>query len=212
MVGRTILNFILIVSIPLCIYTSAVGENQEKEGKALDKSADSIQAAGEKKDAGAEKIDSSKEKNGVGPERANKNKIEQDDANKDKPALKAERKRKENKKKQQLKDEIPIIEEGVIRESPDDLLLIDNESIKYDRIPGITIKTEDRSEDKLVKIPDEKIAGKSREKKPKDGIFGLKTDTVARVGLLIVIFIIFILYKTRSKKSKRKVVRTVPKR
>jgi hypothetical protein len=209
MVRRTILNFILIASIPLCIYTSAVGGNQEKEGKALDKSADSIEAAGGKKDAAAEKVENPKEKNGAGPERANKKEIAQDDA---KPALKAERKKKENKKKQQTKEESPATEEGGVRETPDDLLLIDNENIKYNRIPGITVKTEDRSEDKLVKIPDEKIAGKTKEKKPKDGLFGMKTDTVAKVGLLIVILIILIIYKTRSKKSKRKVVRTVPKR
>ncbi len=203
---------ILIVSMPLCIYTSAAELNQEKEGRALDKSANSIEAAGEKKDAGAQRMGNSKTTNISGPEGSNKKEMSQAGEDKGKPALTAERKKKENKKKQQIRDEIPSAEEADKRESSDGLLQIDDENLKYNRIPGITVKAEDRSEDKLVKIPDEKIPGKAKEKKPQGGLFGLKTDTLAKVGLLIVILIILILYKARSKKSKRKVVRIVPKR
>jgi hypothetical protein len=213
MLKRTVLSFLLILSVPFCICISAIGQEQEKEGKALHKGADSIEAAGEKKDAGAEKIDRPIEKRGVGTlDRTTLEENSADDTKKDKPATRAERKKKENRKKQQLKDESAGVEEADTRESTDDLLLIDHENVKYNRIPGISIKTEDRSEDTLVKIPDDTISGKTKDKKPKGDFFGSKTDTIAKVGLLFFIIIILILYKTRSKKSKRKVVRTVPKR
>ncbi len=88
--------------------------------------------------------------------------------------------------------------------------MIDHEGIKYNRIPDITIKAEEPGQD-LVRIPDDKITEKEKEK-PKDGIFGAKTDTIARWGLLIFLFVIFIIYKARAKKTRRKGSRIITKR
>ena len=213
MLKSRVVIFLLFLSAPFYICMSASGQEQEKEGKALDKGAISIEAPDEKKDAGADKIDRPVEKNGAGTLRSTAVKEDAvDNAKKDKPEAKAERKKKENRKKQQIKDESAVVEEADIHESTDDLLLIDNENVKYNRIPGISIKAEDRAEDTLVKIPDDTVPEKTKDKKPKGDLFGSKTDTIAKVGLLFFIIILLILYKTRSKKSKRKVVRTVSKR
>ena len=53
----------------------------------------------------------------------------------------------------------------------------------------------------------------NKKKKESDGIFGKNTRAIAGWGIVILIFILFVIYsKTRSRKSKRRVVRTVPKR
>lgn len=126
------------------------------------------------------------------------------------PEKKPEEKKEQLLKADQKKEKIP--DENIDRESGDSLLLIDHENIKYNRIPGITIKAEEPGQD-LVRIPDDKIAGKSNEKKKDDGIFGQKTRTIAGWAIVICIFIIFAIYsKTRTRRSRRKGSRIITKR
>jgi hypothetical protein len=126
---------------------------------------------------------------------------------------KIDRKKKETKK--QPEKEAEVIEETPAeagRSGGDSLILIDHEKIKHDRIPGITLKKEE-SVGELVKIPDESIADKSKEKKKSGGIFGNKTRTIAGWGIVVFIFILFAIYsKTRSRKKRRSTVRTITKR
>ena len=122
---------------------------------------------------------------------------------------KKEIKKQPEKKETEIKEETPVEAD---RSGGDNLLLIDHEKIKYDRIPGITLKKEEPGED-LVKIPDESIADKSKENKKSEGIFGNKTRTIAGWGIVVFIFILFAIYsKTRSKKRRRNTVRTITKR
>ena len=119
---------------------------------------------------------------------------------------KAERKKKETRKQPEKKTEEkkgePVPEEAaqadIDRESGDSLLMIDHERIKYNRIPGITVKKEEPGEE-LVKVSDDKISGESKVEKKSDGIFGKKTKTIAGWGIVVFIFILFAIYsKTRS--------------
>jgi hypothetical protein len=210
MVRITLLHFVLIASLALCFFKGAAG--QEKEGGAVPKGSVSIQTGSERKDAGkvnTERVSGKNDTDAVN--KADEKQGGEDTVKKDTPVLKAERKKKEIKKKPPVKNEAPAADEAEDRKSKNDLLLIDHESMKYNRIPGITVK-EERPEETIVKIPDDKIPGKTKGKNSKGGLFGSKTETIAKVGLLVFILIILILYKTRAKKSKRKVVRTVPKR
>ncbi len=121
-----------------------------------------------------------------------------------------ERRAAEQKKQEPERTEQKQVEGGDASKVGDALLLVDHESIKYNRIPGITIKAEEPGLD-IVKIPDDSVTDNEK-KKPKGGIFGSHTDTIAKWGLLIFVFVVFIIYKTRSKSTRRKVVRTITKR
>jgi hypothetical protein len=213
---RNILYLLLIISVPVCLHFSSVA--QEREGNTGNKDTAPIEKReGEKTDSSADRdtkssnseqtpsLDKGNDK-GTSAEETKKNAKKKIDRKKKEvkkqPEKKAEEK-KETEKKEETRGDID-------RESGDKLLLIDHENIKYDRIPGITIKTEEPGQD-LVKISDDKITGKKKDQ-PKSGLFGSKTGTIARWGLLIFLFIIFIIYKTRVKKSRKKVVRTITKR
>jgi hypothetical protein len=217
---RNLPYLLLIISVPVCLYFGALA--QESSGDAASKDAASM----EKRESG--KTDSSTGKEGAAAiDRSGNTGVKTDDAKKEarkkaerkkkevkkqaekKPEKKPEDKKKEiAKKEDQKKEDIP--EESIDLESGDSLLLIDHEGIKYNRIPDITIKKEEPGQD-LVRIPDDKISGKEK-KKPEGGIFGPKTDTIARWGLLVFLFLIFIIYKTRAKKSRKKGSRIITKR
>lgn len=132
-----------------------------------------------------------------------------------KPVKAVERRKQEARREPEKKSEPAADsseEEG--RDSGDDgLLMIDHEMIRYNRIPGITIKKEEPDED-LVKVPDEKISEDVQEQEKSEGIFGKKTKTIAGWGIVIFIFILFAIYsRTRSKKkTRRSTVRTITKR
>ncbi len=211
----------LIVSVPVCLYFGALAQESSDDGAGKDATsiekresgaADSSSgkegtpAIDKKDDAGANADNAKKE----AKKKAERKKKEVKKQAEKKPEKKPEEKKKETAKKDDQKEQIP--EENLDRESGDSLLLIDHETIKYNRIPDITIKAEEPGED-LVRIPDDKITDKSNDKKKSEGIFGKKTSTVAGWAIVICIFIIFAIYsKTRTRRSRRKGSRIITKR
>jgi hypothetical protein len=214
---RYLLSCVLVLSVPVCLYLGAAAQETATDGR-------TDPPAIEKKDGGATDRTSDNEVKPSGSDEATT--LDSDgeegtktDAAKKEVKKKAERKKKEarkqtEKKAEEKKKETEQVEEtsegDVDRESGDNLLLIDHERIRYNRIPGITISKEEPGQD-IVKIPDDKIFENKKEK-PKGGLFGSRSDTIARWGLLILILAIFVIYKTRTKKSRKKVVRTITKR
>ncbi|MFC1670783.1 hypothetical protein ACFL20_10365 [Spirochaetota bacterium] len=98
------------------------------------------------------------------------------------------------------------------------LLKISEGYFKYERIPEIKIKKRrveiDNTVNDAVKIP-ENIDLKDKKKEEKKGLFGIskgKTDVIAKVALVLFIFLIFILYRIRAKSSSRNVLRSFQKK
>ena len=212
MMKRNILYFFLALLVPFFLHFNSVA--QEKKDSGDNNTAAEDRREGEKKDAPADRgampadnekapsLDTGDETGTAAQEKkiVTKKKIDRN---------KKEIKKQPDKKETEIKEETPG---EVDKSSENDLLLIDHEKIKYDRIPGITLKKEEPGVD-LVKIPDESIADKSKEKKKSEGIFGNKTRTIAGWGIVVFIFILFAIYsKTRSKKKRRNTVRTITKR
>ncbi len=108
--------------------------------------------------------------------------------------------------------------EKVVRDSAIDrgLLEIVEGDFKYRRIPEIKISekvvaTEERRETKEI---EEKESKDTRDEPEKKGLFGLSrstTDLVAKGILILIIVVIFILYRARSKDKRSKVLRRFPK-
>ncbi len=216
---RNLPYLLLVLSVPLCLCLGAFA--QESSGDGTSKDATSVEKR-EADNADSSTVREAKPSGRDGSAAVDKG--TKTDTAKKEAKKKAERKKKEVKKPAEKKpeenknetakkeerkiEEIP--DENIDRESGDSLLLIDHENVKYNRIPGITIKAEDPGQD-LVRVPDDKITDKEKAK-PEGGIFGKNTGTIARWGLLIFLFIIFIIYKTRVKKSRRKGSRIISKR
>ncbi|OHD70262.1 MAG: hypothetical protein A2W19_07175 [Spirochaetes bacterium RBG_16_49_21] len=208
---RSVIHFALLLLIPFFISASAGG--REKEGNTINGTdTGSAEISEDTEDAGADAPEKSGSKQGAVPGQDGEKRGAGDVIKTEKRAPDAGSIRKEHRKKQAIKEDGAVAEKEAVREQRDDLLLVDHQSMRYGRIPGITIKKEDSPDNAIVKIPEDKITGKTKDKKPKGGLFGSSTDTVAKVGLLIFIIIVLIIYKTRTKKSKRRVVRTLPKR
>jgi len=208
---RNILYLVLALLVPFFLHFSSLAQEKEsgtgdKNTAVEDKREGGAPAESEAKPADKEQapsLDKGEEKKTATEE---KNIVTQ---------KKIDRKKKEVKKQPEKKEAEIKKEEApaeMDRSGGDGLLLVDHEKIKYDRIPGITLKKEE-SGGELVKIPDESIAEKSKEKKKSEGIFGNKTKTIAGWGIVIFIFILFAIYsKTRSKRKRRSIVRTITKR
>jgi len=201
-----------LCSIPLFFYATAGGRDRNGNTNQI-KESGSIEASGEKKDEGAEhKLEPSLKENAV-PEDTGKAAEPGEVKETEEPAADAEKISDEKSGKPVRKRAGNRKSTEPVREPRDDLLLIDNEGIRNGRIPGITLKTEKSPDNAIVKIPEDKIARKTEDKKKKNrGLFGASTETIAKVGLLLFILIVLIIYKTRTKKTKRKVVRTIHKR
>jgi hypothetical protein len=201
---RYALHLLLILTVPVWLMISAAAQEGGASGANTD-------ATGvERRDGGQE--GAAAEKN-VAPL---DNPDGSADTAKKKAVRAAEKKKKTARKPAPAEGEAPT--EPELETAPDDgtgenLLLVDHEKIKYDRIPGITIKADNDGQESIVNIPDDKISGEEKKKKESEGIFGKNTRAIAGWGIVILIFILFVIYsKTRSRKSKRRVVRTVPKR
>ena len=221
---RNVLHLLLILAVPASLYVGAVAQDRDGDADRTGSDASTIESRED------EKTSTTSDKN-LAP--SDRNSTTSEDKRNDTEAAaestahevqkKTDRKKKEARKQVQrtaekteraqedkTKEEVPA---DIDTESGDDLLLIDHEQIKYNRIPGITIKTEEPEHESIVKIPDDKFSDPSAKKKSEGGIFGKNTRAIAGWGIIILIFIIFAIYsRTRSRKSKRKVVRTVPKR
>lgn len=199
---RHVLYLLLILAVPLWLLSAAAA--QEGGGSSTDSSSIENRESG-KEAAPADTTPSGRKDGTVEPDRrdAAVNKTE-------KPA--------DKKKKTVRKPAAGEGKEAPVTEVADDgmgenLLLVDPEKIKYDRIPGITIKAEEKGEDSLVSIPDDKIGEEKKKEKESAGIFGKNTRAIAGWGIVVLIFVLFVIYsKTRSRKSKRRVVRTLSKR
>jgi len=95
------------------------------------------------------------------------------------------------------------------------LLFVKDKEFLYIRIPEIKIEEEKTAHsDEIVRIPaDEKTADNEINKKDEEGIFGLSKDStssIAKGSLIVLILLIFILYKIRIKQPPRKrVVKTI---
>ena len=119
----------------------------------------------------------------------------------------AEQRKRELERADEQKAEVTASDTSSIGKS---LLMIDHGNLAHQRIPGITVQQEEPGLD-IVKISDESVS--EEEKSPsKGGVFGAHTDTIAKWGLLVFVFVIFLIYKARSKRTRRKVVRTITKR
>jgi len=96
------------------------------------------------------------------------------------------------------------------------LLPIKEGSFKYKRIPEIVIEEAEKGEEEdFVHIPDENLeeSGKNTVDTGEKGFLGLKRETsdwVAKVGLALLLIIVFLLYRVRSRGS-RSVHRSFPK-
>lgn len=210
---------LLIISIPVCLFVGAMaqesaGDPSGKESTSIEKRDGARTDSASEKDAkiqgkeGTAAADKKAAADNLKKGAAKKAAAKKKEAKKQ-PDKKPEEKKKEAVRKEEPKEDVP--EGSIDRESGDSLLMIDHEGIKYNRIPDITIKAEEPGQD-LVRIPDDKITAKEKEKPKGGGIFGAKTDTIARWGLLIFLFVIFIIYKARAKKSRRKGSRIITKR
>ena len=87
----------------------------------------------------------------------------------------------------------------------------------YARIPGIIFEEEEKKEEEIVKIPDEAIqeGDSSKDESEGEGLFGFSaktTEILAKGSILLLILFIFILYKTRSRGSSRRVLNRYPKK
>jgi hypothetical protein len=115
--------------------------------------------------------------------------------------------RKETKEEEKIKRD-DAIDSG--------LLEIVEGDFKYSRIPEIKIPerilvNEERTETKRVEGKESKD---TLDEKGKKGLFGLSrktTDLVAKGILILIIVVIFILYRARSKDKRSKVLRRFPK-
>ncbi|MCU0847878.1 MAG: hypothetical protein MUD12_08320 [Spirochaetes bacterium] len=138
---------------------------------------------------------------------------------KDKEARKAKQKKKPLKEGQKERE---TAAEG--EKQPKDsekphggLLLIEDEDFKYLSVPGISRYRKDAKKSDISGSPDEEAKGRPEKEKKKDdgGLFGLSKDTtssMAKIFILFLILIAFLLYKARSRGSSRRVVRTYPKK
>jgi hypothetical protein len=210
-VKRRITCYALLCSIPLFFYATAGGQDRKGNTNQI-KEAGSIEAPGEKKVEGAEHKTEPSQQESTVPEDADKAGEPGEVKEPEKPAAGAEKTSEEKV--------VPPVKKSAgkrknmepVREQQEDLLSIDDEGIKNGRIPGISLKSEEGPDNAIVKIPEDKIARKTKDKKKTDGLFGVSTETMAKVGLLLFILIVLIIYKTRTKRKKRKVVRTIHKR
>ncbi len=91
------------------------------------------------------------------------------------------------------------------------LLTVDPEEYRYDRIPGFASgkQSDGEKEEKSssVGISTEKAGD---EKSDKDGLFGYSkktTDAVMKFSIVFLVFIVFVLYRVRSRKSSGNVLR-----
>ena len=97
------------------------------------------------------------------------------------------------------------------------LLMIKDGDYKYKRIPEIELDKKEVEEEEIVEISDSEKAVIKTEKKESDekGLFGLSkktADIIAKGSLVVLILLIFVLYKFRSKKTDRRVLRSLPKK
>jgi hypothetical protein len=198
---RHALQLLLILAVPVWLLTAAVAQENGGTGPNTDA------PATEGRDGASSDATPSGREGTVAPDRG--------DATATKTEKQADRKKKTARKPaaaEEKQKEAPA-EEAADDGIGENLLLVDHEKIKYDRIPGITIKADDQGDDSIVNIPEDKIGGENKKEKESAGIFGKNTRAIAGWGIVILIFILFVIYsKTRSRKSKRRVVRTVPKR
>jgi len=95
-----------------------------------------------------------------------------------------------------------------------DLLETDDSSIKYHRIPGYIIKSAEKAADAEIAVS----GGKDRTEDvvdPKKGLFGLDkeaTDFVSKGAIVLLFFFIAVIYRLRSRRSNRKVMRNYSKK
>jgi len=201
---RHTLHLLLVLALPAWLLAAAVA--QEGGGTGSNPDASATESRGGAEGASPDTAPAGKDGTGA-PDRGDATAVKTD--------RQADRKKKAVRKPaaaEEKQKDAPV-EEAADDGIGENLLLIDHEKIKYDRIPGITIKAEDQGADSIVNIPDDRIGGENKKEKESAGIFGKNTRAIAGWGIVILIFILFVIYsKTRSRKSKRRVVRTVPKR
>ncbi|MBN2159713.1 MAG: hypothetical protein JW807_09980 [Spirochaetes bacterium] len=207
---RYLLSCLLTLSVPVCLFLGAAaqegGTGDRPDTPAVEnQEADAIDSTSGT-DSGASDAEGANPPGVTGdPE----TKIETKTAE---TVRKVERRKKVEERKQEPVRQEEAANEKADRESGDNLLFVDHERLRYNRIPGITISEEEPAEE-IVRIPDDAISGESKEKEESGGIFGKRTRTIAGWGIVVLIFIIFVIYsKTRSRHSKRRVVRTITKR
>ncbi len=90
------------------------------------------------------------------------------------------------------------------------LLLIDNDDVRSARVPGITIKPAKTE----VEIDQSETDTKDK-KDDKGGLLGFARDravTIAKWSLVALAFLIFVIYRARSRRRGKRVVRTIHKK
>ncbi len=96
------------------------------------------------------------------------------------------------------------------------LLFINDDFVKYSRIPGIKIKKPAASDrDNIIKVSDSAIINPAgADSNQPRGLFGLSkraTDVLAVSSIIFLIAVIFILYRSRSGSPRRKTLRNYSK-
>ena len=125
---------------------------------------------------------------------------------------------KVEKKKVRIDNRIIRKEDDSRGNTDSSLLSIDDGYYKYERIPEIIIKRKtieiDTGVEETVQIT-EKIDFEEKNQTEGKGLFNIskdKTDTIAKVALVLFIFLIFVLYRIRAKSSGKNVLRNFPKK
>lgn len=187
----------------------------EKSGQVIDKPAD-IEKKIEKPAEPLIKEDKSKLSDDPAAEKEVKiepKKIEKDPVNPEKIEKQVKAKDKKEKKEEPKKErdakEQKIAEESVDKTGIAGLLPYNDENYKYFRIPELQMKDDKREQDsKLVTVSDESQEKKTG--KDEKGLFGMSksaSDIFAKFSLLFLVIIVFLMYKSRSRKSVKKTSR-----
>jgi len=93
------------------------------------------------------------------------------------------------------------------------LLITDEGDETIRRIPGVTIEKKQPAAENIVKIPSETVEVNTPP--DEDGLFGMsrsRTVTVAKVFFVVFLFLMFILYRAKTRGSRKRVVRMYHKK
>ena len=126
---------------------------------------------------------------------------------------KAERKNPPADESKKAEKKNPAIEDKITEQG---LLFINDDYVKYSRIPGIKIKKPAASDrDNIIKVSDSALisSADTASSQPR-GLFGLSkraTDVLAVSSIIFLIAVIFILYRSRSGSPRRKTLRNYSK-
>ncbi|HSV95415.1 MAG TPA: hypothetical protein VLM75_00625 [Spirochaetota bacterium] len=118
-------------------------------------------------------------------------------------------------RKKQAERGTPSQEEPKEAYAGDGLLDVTDGAFKYRRIPGIRItETVAETATPVIATEKSKVSGDEGEEAAGKGLFGMgrsATDTMARVALVGIVILIFVLYRFRARNRRSSVLKRFPK-